>query len=54
MRHPGYMEACLRIGQLSDDGTLVTFTPNDFAELRRLYNPRIVSTPPAPAGRGCC
>jgi hypothetical protein len=53
MRHPGYMEACLRRGQLSGDGREITFTPQDYMELKRLFNPKLVATPPPPPG-GCC
>jgi hypothetical protein len=51
MRQAGYMEACLRRGQLSADGKMITFARMDYLELRRLFNPQKITTPDPP---GCC
>ena len=50
-RLPGYLDECLRRGQLDDAAQTVTFTVRDFNEIRHQYNPRTGATLIAP---GCC
>ena len=50
-RHPGYLEECMRRGQLDVGAQTVTFTLQDFQDIRRLYNPKTSAMPPI---AGCC
>ena len=49
-RLPGYLEECLRRGQIDASHSLITFTRRDFMEIRRAFNPNSSQ----PHSKGCC
>jgi len=56
-RAPGWLDEIMRVGKIigSGNATLVELTPEQFATIRKQFNPRFphpALRPPSPSGRG--